>query len=487
MTKKKLLIRILVGCMAALVLLIVFPALGIEWYGARQWEKAEANLRARGEPVTLQEIIPPPISDAENFALSPFLTGIFADSGTPEFITAKARTEAWALPSKTLPPPKMNVKSEEPFDAAAWQKYVHASPEFQLAPAYGAPLADIRQAIINLGAPLDEVARDLREQPRMRAPVKYERTFAMSLPHLTVLDKLSALYSLRAITSIRLGNSGDSLQDIQTILLLARASEPSQTLIGHLVASTIEAKAATAIREGLATHVWNDAQLQELAAEISTCQPLAQITSALGKERAAFFHFSRQLGSDPARTLGELDPTSMLKLTGANRIPKGIWLADRAYYSQYMQQMMDGVLDTARGRVHVAKAHELEARFKEEDTFPQRMLHLLSSISLPVFSTLQVGAAETTARLNSAQVAIALERCRLVHQSWPTQLAALQPGFLPQIPLDPIDGQPLRYRLEPDGRYRIWSIGWNEKDDDGVADKAREKGDWVWVSLPLPQ
>ncbi len=488
--KKKRLIRILIGCIAALVLLFVFLDLAVDWYGGRQWKKAEAELRAKGEPLTLQEIIPPAIPDAENFAFSPFLAGIFADSGTPEFIAAKARTEAWALPSKTLCPPKMNVRGEEPFDLAAWQKYVHASPECQLPTAYGEPLTDIRQAIVNLGAPLEEVTRDLHERPRMRAPLKYERTFAMSLPHLGILDHLGTLYTLRAITSIRLGNAGDSLQDIQTILLLANATEPGQTLVGHLVATTMEIRATTAIREGLAAHVWNDAQLQTLVEELNACQPLARMTSALSKERAAFIHVSRQYESDPNGMLhlmvAELMKKSV-KTDRFNHLPKGVWLVDRASYCDSIQQIMDGELDTSHGRVHVAKAHELETQLARNKAPRYLLFHLMSSISLPVFSTLQVGAAETTARLNAAQVAIALERYHLVHQFWPTQLAVLQPDFLSQIPIDPINGQPLRYRLETDGRYRIWSIGWNEQDDGGLADKDRKKGDWVWVSLTLPQ
>ncbi len=43
-------------------------------------------------------------------------------------------------------------------------------------------------------------------------------------------------------------------------------------------------------------------------------------------------------------------------------------------------------------------------------------------------------------------------------------------------------GEPYIYRRTTDGRFQLYSVGWDEKDDGGVAGKALfdEKGDWVW-------
>jgi hypothetical protein len=64
---------------------------------------------------------------------------------------------------------------------------------------------------------------------------------------------------------------------------------------------------------------------------------------------------------------------------------------------------------------------------------------------------------------------------------------------LAKLPIDPVNGQPLRYRRTDDGRYRLWSVGANLKDEDGtpgidvvgLKDTRRisndpNKGDWVW-------
>ena len=41
------------------------------------------------------------------------------------------------------------------------------------------------------------------------------------------------------------------------------------------------------------------------------------------------------------------------------------------------------------------------------------------------------------------------------------------PEFVPKVPLDPVDGQPLRYRRNADGTFLLYSVGENGKDDGG--------------------
>ena len=88
--------------------------------------------------------------------------------------------------------------------------------------------------------------------------------------------------------------------------------------------------------------------------------------------------------------------------------------------------------------------------------------------------------------LDQARVACALERYRLARGEYPPTLDALVPQFIQKLPRDLIGGQPLKYRRADDGRFILYSIGWNEKDDGGqeVLNKDGkpnlEQGDWVW-------
>jgi hypothetical protein len=69
---------------------------------------------------------------------------------------------------------------------------------------------------------------------------------------------------------------------------------------------------------------------------------------------------------------------------------------------------------------------------------------------------------------------LALERYRTDHGSYPARLAELVPVFIPELPLDPWSGAPLRYRLtdpatDPQGRpYLLYSIGADGQDNGGT-------------------
>jgi len=88
--------------------------------------------------------------------------------------------------------------------------------------------------------------------------------------------------------------------------------------------------------------------------------------------------------------------------------------------------------------------------------------------------------------INLARTACALERYRLAHGEYPPALDALAPQDIEQVPHDVINGQPLHYQRTDDGKFVLYSVGWNETDDGGtvVLNKNgsvnREKGDWVW-------
>jgi hypothetical protein len=85
--------------------------------------------------------------------------------------------------------------------------------------------------------------------------------------------------------------------------------------------------------------------------------------------------------------------------------------------------------------------------------------------------------------VNEAQVVCALERYRLTNGAYPAALDDLLPHYLTALPQDLIGGERLHYRRTEDGKFLLYSIGWNETDDGGQIPKDPrdwEKGDWVW-------
>ena len=82
------------------------------------------------------------------------------------------------------------------------------------------------------------------------------------------------------------------------------------------------------------------------------------------------------------------------------------------------------------------------------------------------------------------EIACALERHFHDHATYPEKLQNLVPDYLATVPID-IDDQPMRYRQTSDGRYAIYSVGIDLKDDGGAARGTKPfredyKGDWTW-------
>ena len=93
-----------------------------------------------------------------------------------------------------------------------------------------------------------------------------------------------------------------------------------------------------------------------------------------------------------------------------------------------------------------------------------------------------------------AITAIALKRYQLINGNYPASLAALVPQFLPAVPRDPADGNPLRYQ-QTGKTFLLYSIGDNFVDDGGDPTPANslpsfawQRGrDWVWPQPPSLQ
>ena len=80
-----------------------------------------------------------------------------------------------------------------------------------------------------------------------------------------------------------------------------------------------------------------------------------------------------------------------------------------------------------------------------------------------------------TALIDSARVAIAAELFRHENQRWPKDLQEIPQKWLKEIPVDPYDGKPMRYRIEEEGIV-IYSVGADQIDQQGQLDLRPARG-----------
>lgn len=155
--------------------------------------------------------------------------------------------------------------------------------------------------------------------------------------------------------------------------------------------------------------------------------------------------------------------------------PWGSW---RYYLTLPLLDRMYEVLDGSRGQ-------------SPERSFLSQPLGLMRSwwendFALPNYSRALATAARNENFRAMAVTSIALKRHSLRHGNHPGQLTALVPDYLAEVPLDWLSGRPLRYRLNADGTYLLYSVGMDGVDDDGVPTASMwssgdsAKGDLVW-------
>lgn len=122
-----------------------------------------------------------------------------------------------------------------------------------------------------------------------------------------------------------------------------------------------------------------------------------------------------------------------------------------------------------------------------------RFLFTLAPEGIARVDLLQAFQAQAEARL--AIAAVALHRYSVVHKSYPKSLEAIVPRFIGRVPLDPMDGEPLKYHLLENGKFLLYSSGTDGEDSGGSVEVPEENAstpnlwntaDVIWPSIVQP-
>jgi hypothetical protein len=172
-------------------------------------------------------------------------------------------------------------------------------------------------------------------------------------------------------------------------------------------------------------------------------------------------------------------------------VPNGWFALERLNCSRMVDECLLPTIDLAARQINPRRSRQAEeriARLAKHSTAGLFLRHyFFCGILLPGGSRTARKAAFAQTAVDCAVIACALERYRRDHGQYPDLLGALQPQFIPKLPHDVINGEPLKYRRTEAGRYILYSVGWNETDDGGLVCAAKAgnenslaQGDWVW-------
>jgi hypothetical protein len=169
-------------------------------------------------------------------------------------------------------------------------------------------------------------------------------------------------------------------------------------------------------------------------------------------------------------------------------MPNAYFYQSELAHAQISQQWAVTLIDTNRRIVSpksVQRAQdEIQVQTKHYSLYKAEALMTAQAVipSARRFAIAQTG-------VDLGRVACALERYRLAHGQYPKTVEALVPQFIEHLPHDIINGEPLHYRVTTNGKFLLYSVGWNETDDGGKVALTENgsvdylNGDWVWQSV----
>ena len=131
--------------------------------------------------------------------------------------------------------------------------------------------------------------------------------------------------------------------------------------------------------------------------------------------------------------------------------------------------------------------HQIKALTKEKQAWRESApwYYRLSGLLLADFQSVFLKEATLEAIMLTTQAGLACKIYKNRTGHYPENLDALVPELMGTAPIDPFTGKPLIYRLQ-DGGVLIYSVGSNEKDDEGrgtyqITQLVMEKDDdWAW-------
>jgi hypothetical protein len=329
-------------------------------------------------------------------------------------------------------------------------------------------VAALRNEVSRAAAALAE-ARKLVDRTEGRYPITYSPDFISTLiPHTQDARLIADLLANDAVLRAQDKDPDGALASCRGALNAGRSIGDEPLLISQLARIACRASATRQAERVLAQGEPSEGalrQFQELL-EKEEAEPLLLI--AARGERAGMDRLMETIQSGKT----QLSARSLAVLAGVGE--KGapslsddltLWMpgsykSQRAAMLRYMNRYVE--LAKLPPEQH-AQFQQLEATAKDQPV----LVRLLA----PALGKVADSARRSQAQLRCATVATAAERYRRARGRWPDTLDELKDaGYLPGLPTDPYDGQPLRWRRLDDGRV-IYSVGPDGEDNGGKLDR----------------
>lgn len=467
--------------------------LAVENYrGKRAWDRCRQELEAKGEKLDWSALTPPRVADDQNFAKTPLLAGLLTRAMESTNLSPPL-TPQW--PGQVMGGDWRSGKVADLAGSQARLRDTNIStagdPDWAALRerTSGTPIEDLRFLLQRREAVLEELRAAVRRPAAQLAGTDFPDVGRL-LPQFTVLKSLTLVHRAAALVELESGAPDAALADVQVMLAVGELAGGEPLLIGGLVQIAIGEIALQTVWSGLARHQWQEAQLAALQSRLERMNIVAGWQRFLRGERAYGLALLEGLPAVAIANGGAhrsaYDNEAAAQARALRSMPGGLRRQNEVHMAHLGQFFLER-MDAAGPSVRLSANLEAQAAaILQGPTWYQTLARPM--IPSLVKATEKAVAEQATVSLTL--VACALERHRLAKQSYPETLDLLVPGLLTRLPVDPVNGQPLRYRRDAADRFTLYSLGMNLQDDGGAVIRNKDgrvdwrQGDWVWRSEP---
>jgi len=276
------------------------------------------------------------------------------------------------------------------------------------------------------------------------------------LPSLSEIRKCALLLQLEAIDSTERDDSEAVIDSIKSIFGVSRSLSMEPMIISQLVRLAINSLTVSSLEYAMNRTVFSDEQLIELNREFSNAKDDSNISRAFIGERCMIIDIMENPSAINPESIGiDFPPRFIIEAYEA------LGLADKGMeiYLDLNKELMKAL----ELPMHL-RLNELDAIETKINSIPR--IYFIIRNFMPSFGRVVEIDIRNNAQLTTAQTALAVQRYRLHNNKLPDSLDNLVPDYLESVPLDPFDGEKIRYKKINPG-FVIYSVGENLSDDGG--------------------
>jgi hypothetical protein len=342
---------------------------------------------------------------------------------------------------------------------------------------------EMRQAIADYVA-TNQVALELLEKglalKSCRYPVDLTPGLHALLPHLPKLKASVQLLELDALIKAEAGDLDSATRRIEEMWALSDSLAQEPIIISQLLRIACREIALSTLERILTRHRLEPDQLADLSRMLNADRDDAALRRGWIGERCFgldIFHMPsgklKAFMNDPTES-GETDREwSGLVGDWVIRL-SGHMDRDELFFLESTDSYIRAIDLPCPERLQLAEAVSRKIAQARVYRKGEPWRFIMSGVLLPALGKVFEKVATHSARCGAAEVSLALEQHRRGQNgSLPERLHVLVPTWIGQIPTDPFDGRPLRYKQLANG-YVVYSVGMDRENDGG---KQKQPGD----------